>query len=116
MKYTFDIVGVSPVLDFFSHQQHNLHKPQHQAVEYVGTHKCTLDAIIKSVEPLPPKWGWNIDEVVDTVISFWMKNSESICYWNSRLVDAGSNNLLVARIADIKALKTEFEVLLSQKW
>ncbi|NMG06077.1 hypothetical protein [Brasilonema sp. UFV-L1] len=116
MKYTFDIVGVSPVLDFFSHQQQSLQELKHQGVEYVGTHKCTLDAIIKSVEPLPSKWGWNIDEVVDTVIEFWMKNSESICYWKSRLMDAGSDNLLVARVADIKALKTDFEGLLNNKW
>ncbi|ARV58960.1 hypothetical protein BZZ01_10210 [Nostocales cyanobacterium HT-58-2] len=116
MKYTFDIVGVSPVLNFFSHQQQNLQKLQYQGVEYVGTHKCTLDAVIKSVEPLPPKWGWDIDEVVGTVIEFWMNNSESISYWKSRLVDAGMNNLLVARVADITALKAEFELLLDQKW
>ncbi|NJM73566.1 MAG: hypothetical protein HC862_27505 [Scytonema sp. RU_4_4] len=116
MKYTFDIVGVSPVLDFFSHQQQSSQELQHRGVEYVGTHQCTLDAIIKSVEPLPPKWGWDMDEVVDTVIEFWMKNSESICYWKSRLMDAGSDNLLVARVADLKALKTELEMLLGQKW
>ncbi|WP_017317488.1 hypothetical protein [Mastigocladopsis repens] len=116
MKYTFDIVGVSPVLDFFSHQQQNLQICQHQGVEYVGNHKCTLDAFIKSVEPLPKKWGWDMDEVVSTVIEFWMNNSESICYWKSRLVDAGSNNLLVARVADIKALTGEFESLLGEQW
>ncbi|MBW4635716.1 MAG: hypothetical protein KME30_28715 [Iphinoe sp. HA4291-MV1] len=115
MKYAFDIVGVSPVLDFFSHQQQNSQKPLYRGIEYVGTHKCTLDAIIKSVEPLPPKWGWDIDEVVGTVIEFWMNNSESICYWKSRLVDAGSDNLLVARVADMKALKAEFEVLLGNQ-
>lgn len=116
MKYTFDIVGVSPVLDFFSHQQQNLQKPQHQGVEYVASHKCTLDSLIKSVEPLPKKWNWDMDEVVGTVIEFWMSNSESICYWKSRLIDAGSDNLLVARVADIKALTAEFELLLGDKW
>ena len=116
MKYTFDIVGVSPLLHFFSHQQQNLQTPQHQGVELVATHKCTLDALIESVEPLPQKWGWDIDEVVSTVIEFWMNNSESIGYWKSRLIDAGSDNLLVARVADIKALRAELEVLLGNKW
>ena len=53
-----------------------------------------------------------MDEVVDTVVKFWMNNSESIGYWKSRLTDAGEDNLLVARVADIKALKSEFNSLL----
>ncbi|MBR8840356.1 MAG: hypothetical protein DSM106950_41805 [Stigonema ocellatum SAG 48.90 = DSM 106950] len=112
MKYTFDIVGISPVLQFFNHQQQNLQKPQPLSVEYVGTHKCTLDAVIKSVEPVPLKRGWDMDEVVDTVIEFWMNNSESIGYWKSRLIDAGTDNLLVARVADIQALQAAFDLLL----
>lgn len=112
MKYTFDIVGVSPVLDFFNHQQQSLDKPKNIGVEYVGTHKCTLDALIKSIEPIPPKWGWEMDKVLGTVINFWMNNSETILYWNSRLIDAGSSNLLVARVADVKALQDDFELLL----
>lgn len=112
MKYTFDIVGISPVLQFFNHQQQILKKSQALSVEYVGTHKCTLDALIKSVEPVPLKWGWDLDEVVGTVIEFWMNNSDSVCYWKSRLIDAGSDNLLVARVADIKALQAEFDLLL----
>lgn len=116
MKYSFDIVGVSPVIQFFSHQQHSLQEPQNMGIEYIGTPKCTLDALIKSVEFVPQKWGWNIDEVVDTVIEFWMKNSESVSYWKSRLVDAGKDNLLVARVADIQALQAEFESLLGKNW
>ncbi|PLZ95155.1 hypothetical protein CEN45_09485 [Fischerella thermalis CCMEE 5198] len=112
MKYTFDIVGVSQVLQFFNHQQQNLHKPQHQGVEYIATHTCTLDALLESVEPVPQKWNWDKDEVVSTVINFWMQNSDSIRYWKARLIDAGRDNLLVARIADIKALKKELEYLL----
>jgi hypothetical protein len=112
MKYTFDIVGVSQILHFLNHQQQTLQKPQHQGVEYVTTHTCTLDAFIESVEPVPPKWGWDQDEVVGTVIDFWMKNSESIRYWKARLKDAGKDNLLVARVADIKALQAELEYLL----
>lgn len=114
MKYTFDIVGVSTILHFFNHQQQSQQNLQSQGVEYLGTHKCTLDAFLETVEPVPSKWGWNMDEVVDTVIQFWMNNSESIGYWKSRLTDAGDNNLLVGRVADIKALKSEFNSLLGE--
>ncbi|RUR74434.1 hypothetical protein ACF3DV_11800 [Chlorogloeopsis fritschii PCC 9212] len=114
MKYTFDIVGVSPVLNFFNHQQQTLQKPQNKGVEYIATHMCTLDALIESVEPVPQKWGWDQDEVVGTVIDFWMNNSESIRYWKLRLNDAGKENLLVARVADVIALKAELESLLGE--
>lgn len=112
MKYSFDIVGVSPILEFFAHQQQSQKKLPLLGVEYIGTHKCTLDSIIQSVEPVPLKWGWDLDEVVKTVIDFWMSNSESVSYWKSRLVDAGGDNLLVARVADIKALQAELDSLL----
>ncbi|OUL36695.1 hypothetical protein BV372_06245 [Nostoc sp. T09] len=114
MKYTFDLVGVSPVLQFFNHQQQNLTKPQHEGVEYLGTHICTLDAFLESIETVPAKWDWNLDQVVDTVIQFWLNNSESINYWKRRLTDAGRDNLLVARVADFTALQAEFESLLGE--
>lgn len=116
MTYTFDIVGVSPVWQFFNHQQQSLQEPQHQGVEYVGTHIFTLDALIKSVEPVPVKWGWNLDQVVETVVQFWLNNSDSIRYWQGRLKDAGKDNLLVTRVADITALQAEFESLLGKNW
>ncbi|MDZ8050832.1 MAG: hypothetical protein RMX68_020420 [Aulosira sp. ZfuVER01] len=114
MKYTFDIVGVSPVLQFFNHQQQSIKKPQAKGVEYLGTHICTLDAFLESIETVPAKWGWNLDQVVDTVIQFWLNNSESVHYWKSRLSDAGRDNLLVARVADFTALQAEFESLLGE--
>ncbi|MBD2314922.1 hypothetical protein H6G20_24955 [Desertifilum sp. FACHB-1129] len=109
MKYTFDILGVSPVLHFFNHQQE--HHP-HKGAEYIGSFRCTLDAFLESVETVPPKRGWDLDEVVDTVIHYWVKNSEGIAHWSQRLKDAGTDSLLVGRVANIKALKTEFESLL----
>jgi plasmid maintenance system antidote protein VapI len=116
MKYTFDIVGVSPVLQFFDHQQQSMSQPQYQGIEYLGTHTCTLDAFLKSVEIVPVKWDWNLDQVIDTVVQFWVNNSESINYWKVRLNDAGKDNLLVARVADIKALKAEFEFMMGKNW
>lgn len=114
MKYTFDLVGVSPVLQFFTHQQQSQKPSKHQGVEYLGTHICTLDAFLESVETVPEKWGWNLDQVVDTVVDFWLNNSDSIYYWKKRLTDAGRDNLLVARVADFTALQAEFESLLGE--
>jgi ethanolamine utilization protein EutP (predicted NTPase) len=116
MKFTFDIVGVSPVLYFFNHQQNSALTANKPGVEYISTHICTLDAVIKSVEPIPKKWGWDMDEVVGTVIKFWMNNAESVGYWKTRLNDAGNDNLLVARVADVNALQAEFEALLNKNW
>ncbi|MBD2355162.1 hypothetical protein H6G41_11110 [Tolypothrix sp. FACHB-123] len=114
MKYTFDLVGVSPVLNFFNHQQQSQTQAQHRGVEYLGTHICTLDAFLESIETMPTKWGWNLDQVVDTVIQFWLHNSDSINYWKRRLTDAGRDNLLVARVADFTALQAELESLLDK--
>ncbi len=114
MKYAFDIVGISPVLYFFNCQQQTQQNPQSSGVEYLGSYKCTLDAFLESVETLSAQRSWEVDRVVDTVLNFWMKNSDSIQYWRSRLSDAGRDNLLVARVADIKSLKAEFESLLGE--
>jgi hypothetical protein len=116
MKYSFDIVGVSPVWQFFNHQQQIPQQLEHQGVEYLGVHTCTLDVFLQSVEPVPVKLGWNLDQVVDSVVQFWVNNSESICYWKERLSDAGRDNLLVTRVADISALQAEFESLLNKNW
>jgi hypothetical protein len=116
MRYTFDIIGVSPVLYFFNHQQQsldrNLTKPRNQRVEYLGTQICTLDEFLQSAESVVNTKSWNLNEVVNTVIEFWLHNPDTIQYWKTRLKDAGRDNLLVARLADIKALQAEFESLL----
>lgn len=109
--YTFNIVGVSPVLSFFNQQQELLQKNLGAGVEYVSSFECTLDALIHSVETVSPQHQWNLDEVVDTVVSFWLKNSDMVCHWKDRLQDAGKDSLLVSRVADIDSLKTELELL-----
>lgn len=114
MKYTFELLGISPVLDFFNHQQKFIQKDSPAGIEYLGSYQCTLDAFIESVETVSSKPGWEMDRVVDTVIQFWMNHSEHIRYWKARLDDAGRENLLVARLADLKSLKTEFESLLDK--
>jgi plasmid maintenance system antidote protein VapI len=111
MEYSFELVGVSPVLSFFKHQQ-AVQRRQHTGAEYLAAYRCTLDALIESVEEMPPRNNWNLDRVVDTVINFWLNNNEKVSHWKKRLEDAGSDNLLVARVADLDSLKIEFETLL----
>lgn len=114
MQYTFEILGVSPILHFFNHQQEILQHKRHHAAEYLGAYRCTLDALIQTVETVPPEREWNLDQVVDSVINFWLNNSENVQRWKKRLEDAGNENLLITRVADMKSLKTEFESLLNQ--
>lgn len=114
MNYTFEILGISPVLDFFTHQQSFSQKKPAAGIEYLGTYQCTLDAFIASVEKVPPKQGWEMDKVVNTVIQFWMNHADRISYWKQRLNDAGNENLLVSRVADLTSLKVQFEFLLRE--
>lgn len=116
MKYTFALLGISPVLDFFNHQQKFIQKTTSNGIEYLGSYQCTLDAFLESVETVSPGRDWEMDQVVDTVIKFWMNNSEHIRYWKKRLQDAGNENLLVARVADFKSLQAEFESLLGNNF
>ena len=114
MAYTFEILGVSPVLYFFNHQQDLGQQTPASGVEYIGSYQCTLDALIQSIEPVPPDHGWDLDRAVDTVIDFWLSNSDRIRYWKRRLNDAGEHNLIVSRLADFTSLKSEFESLLDK--
>jgi hypothetical protein len=113
MDYSFDLVGVSPVLSFFDHQQKQQSALQAGAA-YVGAYQCTLDAFLDSLETVPRYRGWNLDDVVDTVIQFWITNGEKVQHWKSRLDDAGRDSLVVGRVADVESLKTEFEALLGE--
>jgi hypothetical protein len=114
MSYTFEILGVSSVLQFFNYQQEVLPQRPQTGVEYIGSYRCTLDALLESVETVSPDSGWDLDEAVDTIIDFWMHNFESVRHWKKRLEDAGNQNLLVTRLADVRSLQSEFEWLLSQ--
>lgn len=112
MNYSFELVGISPILSFFNHQHSTQQQPNRRGAEYLGAYHCTLDAFLESVETVPPKRGWHLDAVVDSVVSFWLNNGEQINHWRRRLEDAGMENLLVARVADVQSLQQEFEALL----
>jgi len=112
VEYTFDILGVSPILYFFNQQQEKVIADSGVGVEYLATPKCTLDAFIDSVQTVSPTKEWDLDGVVQTVINFWMHNPDKIGYWKGRLEDAGEQNLLVARVADMGSLRATFESIL----
>ncbi|MBD1911038.1 MULTISPECIES: hypothetical protein [unclassified Leptolyngbya] len=114
MEYTFDFVGITPVLSFFNHQLNTSTPKKRQGAAYLASDRCTLDAFLESIETVPQERGWNLDRVVDSVIAFWLRNGEQVQHWKRRLEDAGSENLLVARVADFSALKAEFESLLGE--
>lgn len=111
MDYTFELIGVTPILAFLNH-----HPPVAvpSRATYLGSHCCTLDAFIASVEHIPLHHHWQLDRVVDSIIQFWLHNAEPVQHWKQRLATAGAENLLVARVADVAALRTEFELLLGQ--
>lgn len=112
MVYTFEILGVASVLDFFNHQTSRASTPDHR-VEYLGSYRCTLDALIESVETVAPHQGWNLDQAVDTVMNFWFNNGDRIGHWKRRLDDADAQTLLVSRLANYQSLRTEFERILT---
>ncbi|HIK20364.1 MAG TPA: hypothetical protein IGR15_04760 [Synechococcus sp. M44_DOE_062] len=112
MVYTFEIIGIAPALQFFRQQQKLAQRPC--GVEYLGTSPCTLDALLGSLEEVPARRGWDLDQLVDTVIRFWCSNPDLVSMWRSRFRDAGRDALLVSRVAHIQSLQQEFEWLLKQ--
>lgn len=111
MNYTFEILGVSPVLYVFNQQQELLKQDPPPSMAYLASYRCTLDALLDSVSDIDPPRNWNVDRLTETIVDFWMRNAESVEYWKARLDDAGRDNLLMARVADTDGLRAEFENL-----
>ena len=111
MSYSFDIIGVTPVLKFFYYQQDVEQNPK-RSKAYVGSYECTLDAFIKSTEMIPQKPNWNWDKVVDSIVEFWLNHADGIEKWKHELETVGNDNLIVARVANVNWLRHEFEELI----
>jgi hypothetical protein len=111
MNYTFEIVGVSPVLHFFHEQQQLIARSPAPQIEYIGSYHCQLDAMLTSIEPVISRHNWSWDDIAATVVNFWVKNAESIAFWSNRLLDAGSDSLLVSRLGHAAGLRQELESL-----
>jgi hypothetical protein len=111
MNYNFEIIGITPVLTFFNYQQEVEVSPK-RSKAYLASYQCTLDAFIKSTKMIPQKPEWNWDEVIVTMINFWLKQEDSIRHWQLELKNAGKENLIVARVANFDVLRTELQNLL----
>ncbi len=110
MSYNFEIIGVTPVLTFFNYQQQIETDPQ-RSKAYIGSYFCTLDAFIESTEMIPQKPQWNWDEVIETMINFWLSHEDAVRQWKQELDNAQDDNLIIARVANVEALRQEFEHL-----
>lgn len=111
MSYTFDVIGVTPVLNFFYYQQTVEQNPK-RSKAYLGSYQCTLDGFIKSTEMIPEKPDWNWDEVVEKIVEFWLNHSDGIQQWKNELETLGNDNLIIARVANVGLLRYEFEDLI----
>ncbi len=112
MKYTFEILGVLPILQLFNHQQSLKQAVTPRGVEYIGSHRCTLDAFLAPIETMTHKQEWDLDRLVQTVVEFWMSHPESIQLWKDRLESADGDQVLVARVGHLQAIRQEFEWML----
>lgn len=111
MAYSFELLGVTPLLSFFEYQQKNEQDPQRPKT-YVGSYNCTLDSFIHAMDMIPekPKWDW--DQVVEAMVQFWFCHEEKVRACESDLtVDSEEPRLVIARVVNIEALRGNFELL-----
>jgi hypothetical protein len=111
MNYTFDILGVTSVCTFFQYQQDVEQNPERSRA-YVASYSCTLDGLIQGTEAIIKRPNWNWDEVVQTMVNFWLRHESAIQQWKEELILLGEDNLLVGRVANVERLRQEFESLL----
>lgn len=111
MSYSFEILGVLPVLTFFNYQQRHEENPN-RGKTYLFSYECSLDAFIKSTKLIPSKPNWDWDEVTNIIIKFWLRNEEKIRYWKNELVtEKQEENIIVAQVVNFEALRNELESL-----
>lgn len=108
MSYSFDIIGVSPIFTFFNYQQQYEQDPK-RGKTYLGSHKCTLDGFIESTKMIPKKPHWNWDEVFNAIVDFWLKNEDTVRFWNHELKTVGGENIIVARVVNYDTIRSELE-------
>jgi hypothetical protein len=116
MKYAFDLVGVSPMVEFFHQEQSLAADKDILRPAYFGVTGCSLDLFLASMEEAIQERNWDLDEAVDSVVQYWVKNKETVEHWRDRLQVAGNYNLLVGRVADSATLQAEFEVMLGKRF
>lgn len=110
MSYSFDILGISSVLNFFNDQQRFEQTPN-RSKAYLGSPHCTLDAFIASANRVHHKPEWDWEAVTDTMVDFWLRHADTIQHWKSELEAADQESLIVAQVTNVRALRRELESL-----
>ncbi|WP_008308857.1 hypothetical protein [Leptolyngbya sp. PCC 6406] len=113
MSYTFEIVGISPLWNFFTHQQ-RVESTPHRSRAYLGSHHCTLDSFIAATDLIHEKPDWDWDAVVNDIVSFWVSHGEAINHWRAEFQRADEDSLIVGRVANFTTLREELETLFQE--
>ncbi|MGK7940299.1 MAG: hypothetical protein AB4062_09160 [Crocosphaera sp.] len=108
MNYCFDIIGTTSVLTFFNYQQ-KLEQNKNRGKAYLGSYECSLDGFIESLNTIPKKPDWDWDDVVGSMVNFWLKNEDKVRYWQGNVNSEDPETVIVARVGKIEALRSEFE-------
>ena len=114
MTYVFDLVGVSPMIDFFHHEQSQQDKDLNGYPAYLGVQNCSLDLFLSSADEVIEQRQWNRDHAVDALVQYWITNRERVQHWGARLRDAGKHHLVIGRMADVPSLQRELESILKE--
>ncbi|WP_080805229.1 hypothetical protein [Halomicronema hongdechloris] len=110
MSYSFDIIGVAPVIEFFQHQQQIEISPRRSRA-FLGSYHCTLDGFIEATEMVHRRPNWNWDAVINAIVAFWLEYGDHVHRWKAELEHADSDSVVVARVANVAWLRDEFETL-----
>lgn len=111
MGYSFDIIGIAPVLHFFNQQQ-RVETRRDRSQAYLGSYCCTLDAFIKATETIHCRPDWDWDAIASTIVDFWLSQEKDVRHWKQQLsVTEGDQNLIVARVVNYDSLRHELEIL-----
>lgn len=111
MSYSFEIIGIAPVLQFFNQQQQLATQAQ-LSQAYLGSYCCTLDGFINAAEQVHPKPDWDWDAIVAKMVEFWLSREVDVRHWRAQFSLAeGGGHLIVARVVNYVSLRREFEQL-----
>lgn len=110
MTYVFNLVGVTTPLELFQQQQHQTQG----GPAYLAAPEARLDYFLAPLPEVSPQRGWQLDQVVDSVIHYWMQNADLIHHWRDRLDDAGRDALLVGSVGNVEEWRSGLESLLGR--
>jgi hypothetical protein len=110
MSYSFDLMGVAPILTFFEYQQQAEQSPQ-RGKAYLGSYACTLDSFIQSTQMVPHQPNWDWEAVVKEIVNFWLQHEDKVQACKQELVSSPEETIVVAKVVNFEAMRHEFESL-----